>query len=73
MKPGTIVRLEDGREATVVYHGLDGYGVQFGRKEVDLDIIKRGNGNLIGPPLDGAEKWFPEMILKSGEYEIVED
>lgn len=31
MKQGTVVRLPDGREGTVVYHNLDGYGVRWGR------------------------------------------
>ena len=39
MKPGTIIRLPDGREGTVVYHGLDGYGIVFGRVEVDVEKI----------------------------------
>ena len=32
MKPNTIVKLPDGRIGTVVYHGLDGYGIVFGEK-----------------------------------------
>ena len=39
MKAGTIVRLPDGREGTVVYHGLDGYGIRWGRIAVTLDDI----------------------------------
>ena len=39
MKPGTIVRLPDGREGTVVYHGLDGYGIVWGRIAVDVDAV----------------------------------
>ena len=31
MKFGQIIRLPDGREATIVYHGLEGYGVAYGR------------------------------------------
>jgi len=27
MKPGTVIRLQDGRIATIVYNGLDGYGI----------------------------------------------
>lgn len=39
MKPGTIVRLPDGREGTVVYHGLDGYGIVWGRHPVNVEKI----------------------------------
>jgi hypothetical protein len=35
MKPGTIVRLPDGREGTVVYKGLDGHGIRWGRITVN--------------------------------------
>lgn len=71
MKPGTLVRLEDGREATVVYHGLDGYGVQFGRKTVDVNAIKAGCGSVVGPPPPDPYDWLPEYILKPGEYEVI--
>jgi hypothetical protein len=45
MKPGTIIKLADGREATVVYHNLDGYGIRFGRivfSLAELQCIERG-------------------------------
>ena len=39
MKPGIHIRLPDGREGTVVYHGLDGYGIKWGRHTLtDEDI-----------------------------------
>lgn len=31
MKQGALVRLPDGRVGTAVYHGLDGYGIRWGR------------------------------------------
>lgn len=63
MKAGTIIRLPDGREGTVVYHGLDGYGIQWGRKEVNLEEILRGDGNTMrsSPPVSD---WFPEAMLR---------
>lgn len=67
------MKLEDGREATVVYHGLDGYGVQFGRKKVDTEAILKGNGSTVGGPPPDPYDWIPEMILKPGTYEIAED
>lgn len=39
MKAGTIVKLPDGREGTVVYHHIDGYGIVFGRQAVDVDEL----------------------------------
>lgn len=39
MKPGTIIKLEDGRVGTVVYHQLDGYGIVWGRQIVDTDNL----------------------------------
>lgn len=42
MKPGAIVEVEGRGRATVVYHGLNGYGVVWGEREVDA-------GNLPEP------------------------
>ena len=39
MKPGTIVELQDGRRATVVYHNLDGYGIVWGERRVSEDDL----------------------------------
>lgn len=39
MKPGTIVRLPDGREGTTVYHFLDGYGIVWGRRLIDPENL----------------------------------
>ena len=83
MKPGTIIRLPDGREATVVYHGLDGYGIRWGRIAVDVDEI------LAMCPLFGdspeSREYEPEAMLREpcssttthlpcvgSEYEMVE-
>lgn len=76
MKPGTIVEV-DGKEATVVYNGLDGIGVIWGRhvlSQEDKALILQGVGNLEaidanGPP---PESWsnardrglLPQAIVK---------
>jgi len=85
MKPGTFIRLPDGREATVVYKGLDGYGVQFGRVFVDLDEMLRYNTLFGEAPPDypyHAEamlrdprlaKHWPGMECVGEEYEIIRD
>ena len=62
MKPGTFVRLPDGREGTVVYHGLDGYGIKWGRIRVD------GKAILDTQPLFGKAPanwpWHAEAMLR---------
>jgi hypothetical protein len=40
MKLGTIIKLPDGREGTICYHNLDGYGGVFGRH--DFSGVKPG-------------------------------
>lgn len=67
MKPGTIVRLPDGREGTVVYHGLDGYGIRWGRVAVDEGTILRGDGNttMRDCPPDYPETLLPEAMLRN--------
>jgi len=70
MKPGTVIQLPDGRIATVVYHGLDGYGIRWGRITVDPEQILRGDGNTMRF-LGGHEgdspanyRYFPEAMLR---------
>lgn len=40
MRFGTIIELPDERRATVVYHGLVGYGVVFGEHHFDADQVQ---------------------------------
>lgn len=74
MKPGTFVRLPDGREGTVVYHHLDGYGICWGRIQVDAEALNR---------FEGGDELAPEAMLRDpyktaslpcvgDEYEIVD-
>lgn len=81
MKPGTIIRLSDGSEGTVVYHGLDGYGIQWDRIKVDADMIRMGNP-FGRPPRNYP--FFPEAMLRESypgadvpcvgdDYEIVQE
>ncbi len=76
MKPGTIIRLPDGREGTVVYHGLDGYGVRFGRIEVNVDAILSNSNGCVLVGVEGAEPpedwpWFPEAMLRDAYPGVV--
>ena len=68
MRPGTIVKLQDGREATVVYNSLMGYGVKIGRFDLtpeQIDHIYQGDGNTVkdGNPT-GDESIEPEALLR---------
>lgn len=70
MKPGTVVRLADGRIATVVYNSLMGYGVRMGRIKLThemLDAIYSGDGNTVvdGNP-SGMAEIEPEALLRDG-------
>lgn len=42
MKAGTIIELPDGREGTVVYNGLVGYGIKWGRHDITEADIPTG-------------------------------
>jgi len=70
MKPGTIVRLPDGREGTVVFSGLCGYGIKWGRHEIPDGALDGTVGDLgiIGvhgkEPQQGDDEWFPEAYLR---------
>ena len=64
MKPGTVIRLPDGREGTVVFHGLIGYGIQWGRIKVDVDEISTGDGNTFQSGIPPKWNWAPEAMLR---------
>lgn len=63
MRAGTIVKLPDGREGTVVYNGLDGVGIKWGRHDVTAeDIGGHANFNTDEPAEDF--KWYPDAMLR---------
>jgi hypothetical protein len=67
MKPGTVVQLPDGRVGTVVYHGLDGYGIKWGRRKLSATMVESSLGTQ--PLLDDGEDHSdipqPEAMLRS--------
>ena len=70
MTPGTVVKLPDGREGTVVYHGLDGYGIRWGRQKLsdhDMELILLGTADLhrigVGRGQLGSAHLEPEAML----------
>ena len=74
MKPGTVVRLPDGREGTVVYRGLDGYGIRWGRirlTDEELDAIYQGTGNVFRKEIDPAllDRIRPQAMLREPRLE----
>ena len=82
MRPGTVVELPDGRRATVVYHGLDGYGIQWGELEVDVEAILKGSPTF--GEWAGDWEYDPDAMLREsypgavtecvgGDYVIVEE
>jgi hypothetical protein len=81
MKPGTIVRLPDGREGTVVYNGLIGYGIVWGRVSVDVDAVLGSCPLFDGPSAQNVPE--PEALLRKpwdgaelecvgDDYEVIE-
>lgn len=86
MKFGTTIRLSDGREATVVYHGLDGYGVVWG---IHSFTKEQTESALCANTLFGSKpKDYPVPVIEAmlrapypssdvecvgGGYEVVEE
>lgn len=54
LKLGTVIILPDGRQATVVYHGLDGYGIKWGRHEAPA-CVKLKSDAMLREDYPGAE------------------
>lgn len=67
MKAGVIVKLPDERVGTVVYNGLDGVGIKWGRHDVTLEMIlessKGRNEQFDAAPLDYP--WLPDAMLRN--------
>ena len=69
MKAGTIVRLKNNKIATVVYNGLDGIGVKYGKHVLSTEQLEEIMSytpifNDSNPAPDDYG-WFPDEILKS--------
>jgi len=62
---GTQVRLPDGRDATVVYNGLEGVGVKLGLHDPpETDFEGTSGGCLANPPLPINWPWRPDLLLR---------
>jgi hypothetical protein len=57
--------MPDGRVGTVVYNGLDGVGIKWGRHKVDEDTFSGTFGNVFEPSVDVRDwPWHPDAILR---------
>jgi len=66
-KLGTIVRLPDGREGTVVFNGLMGVGVKWGRHDPPESDFDDTDGNTCQSGADGLPHdwpWEPDALLR---------
>ena len=68
------IRLSDGREGTVCYHGLDGDGVKWGLHDIPLeDLEGTDGGTVIGekdlPRNHPSRQWFADAMLRSPEVQ----
>lgn len=69
MKLGTWVRLQDGREGTVVFNGLVGVGIKWGRHDPKPEDFEGSVGDLgaIGVHAETSpelEEWTPDALLR---------
>jgi len=83
MKPGTIIKLPDGRIGTVVYHGLDGYGIIWGAHTVPVEKILETCPLFSRDTPPEMLEYEPQAMLREPyttkiecvgeEYEIIEE
>lgn len=67
MKPGTIIRLKDGRLGTTVYHNIDGYGIVWGWKRLDPEKLPEPDA-MLRKPYPGAT-----CPCVGEDYELVDE
>jgi len=63
-KLGTIVRVPDGREGTVVFNGLMGVGVKWGRHNPNPNDFAGTDGNTTCDDAPEDFKWEPDALLR---------
>ena len=63
MKLGTHIMMDDGREATVVYHGLDGDGIMWGLHDPDPKDFEGTSGGMFDDAIPDFQ-WCPEAMLR---------
>jgi hypothetical protein len=69
VKPNTHIVLQDGREATVVWHWLNGYGIKWGHHTFDVDDLPEPDALLREPHRSIA---FPGIECVGEAYRVAE-
>jgi len=64
MKPGTIIKLPDGRIGTIVYHSLTGYGFIWGQHTVPTEKLLESCPLFDGENDPDVEKYQPQAMLR---------
>lgn len=64
MKLGTHIRMDDGREATVVYNSLIGVGIKWGLHDPDPGDFEGTDGNTFRSSAPEDWPWGPDAILR---------
>ena len=64
MKPGTIVKLPDGRIGTVVYNSLIGVGIKWGEHKVTYEDLEGTDGNTVSDGAPEGFEWEPDALLR---------
>lgn len=67
---GDFVEVPDGRVGTVVYNGLDGVGIKWGRLELTVEDRKiiLGMNPLFEKATEGYD-WSPDAMLRKKSLE----
>ena len=71
MKPGTIIKLSDGRIGTVIYNGLVGVGIKWGeyrKSDSEWEDIFEGTNAEFPAAKDLSDwEWEPDAFLRKPE------
>ena len=70
MKLNTIIKLPDGREGTICWNHLDGFGGVWGRHHFEMP--EGGFGDLPGPDFMLREPKLKPLLVRSGHRPDVE-
>ena len=64
MKLGTIVRLPNGDEGTVVYNSLIGVGIKWGHHNPSPEDFENTDGNTVSDGSPEGWEWEPDALLR---------
>jgi len=65
-KIGLWVKVPDGRIGTVVYNGLDGVGIKWGKHQLEAEDLEQIQGlcPLFDQKVPSGYEWFPDAMLR---------